>query len=144
LREALDGVRDVERLAGRAAAGRATPRELGALRDSFQRLPDVAGALNELAGSPLPHGGQSVALAQAADELDLLADLSTHLVAALAERLPATLADGGVIRPGYDTELDELTEAGSTSPRCSSGSASAPASPRSRSDSTRCSATTSR
>jgi DNA mismatch repair protein MutS len=108
LREALDGVRDVERLAGRAAAGRATPRELGALRDSFQRLPDVAGALNQLAGSPLPHGGRSVALAQAADELDLLADLSTQLAAALTERLPATLGDGGVIRPGYDTELDEL------------------------------------
>ncbi|MEA2723934.1 MAG: mismatch repair protein MutS [Gemmatimonadales bacterium] len=108
LREALDGVRDVERLAGRAAAGRATPRELGALRDSFQRLPDVAGALTELAGSPLPHGGQSVALALAAEELDLLADLSGQLGAALAERLPATLADGGVIRPGYDTELDEL------------------------------------
>ena len=108
LREALDGVRDVERLAGRAAAGRATPRELGALRDSFQRLPDVAGALNGLAGSTLPDGGHSAALAQAADELDLLADLSTQLAAALADRLPATLADGGVIRPGYDTELDEL------------------------------------
>ena len=40
VREALDGVRDVERLAGRAAAGRATPRELGALRDSCGRLPD--------------------------------------------------------------------------------------------------------
>ena len=108
LREALDGVRDVERLSGRAAAGRATPRELGALRDSFQRLPDVAGALTELAGSPLPHGGQSQALAEAADELDLLADLSLELTAALAERLPATLADGGVIRPGYDATLDEL------------------------------------
>ena len=108
LREALDGVRDVERLAGRAAAGRATPRELGTLRDSFQRLPDVAGALTELAGSPLPQGNQSAALALAADELDLLADLSGGLAAALAERLPATLADGGVIRPGYDTELDEL------------------------------------
>src|SRR5439155_2590106 len=45
LREALDGVRDVERLAGRAALGRATPREMGALRDSIVRLPDVAGAL---------------------------------------------------------------------------------------------------
>ncbi|HWN20213.1 MAG TPA: DNA mismatch repair protein MutS, partial [Gemmatimonadales bacterium] len=108
LREGLDGVRDVERLAGRAAAGRATPRELGTLRDSFQRLPDVAGALTELAGSPLPQGNQSAALALAADELDLLADLSGGLAAALAERLPATLADGGVIRPGYDTELDEL------------------------------------
>src|SRR6266568_8059820 len=38
LRESLDGVRDVERLAGRAALGRATPRELGALRDSILRL----------------------------------------------------------------------------------------------------------
>ena len=108
LREGLDGVRDLERLAGRAAAGRATPRELGSLRDSFQRLPDVAGALAALAGSALPAGGHSSALAQADDELDLLADLSSQLSTALADRLPVTLADGGIIRPGYDTELDEL------------------------------------
>ncbi len=108
LREALDGVRDLERLAGRAAAGRVTPRELGALRDSFQRLPDVAGALTELAGSKLPGGGVSLALTDAADQFDLLADLSTELGAALVERPPATLAEGGVIRPGYDSELDEL------------------------------------
>jgi DNA mismatch repair protein MutS len=108
LREGLDGVRDLERLAGRAAAGRALPRELGSLRDSFQRLPDVAGALAALAGSALPGGGHSVALAGAADELDLLADLSFQLSAALADRLPAVLADGGVIRQGYDSELDEL------------------------------------
>jgi DNA mismatch repair protein MutS len=108
LREALDGVRDVERLAGRAAAGRATPRELGALRDSFQRLPDVAGALTALAASSLPHGGGSRALVEAADELDLLSDLAGELAAGLADRLPATLSDGEVIRPGYDSELDEL------------------------------------
>jgi DNA mismatch repair protein MutS len=108
LREALDGVRDLERLSGRAAAGRATPREMGALRDSFQRLPDVAGALSELAGATLSHGGVSLALAEAADELDLLADLTAALSAALADKLPATLADGNVIRPGYDSELDDL------------------------------------
>lgn len=107
LREALDGVRDLERLAGRAAAGRATPRELGALRDSFQRLPDVAGALSELSGSTLP-GGVSLALVQAADELDMLADLSVSLSAGLSDRLPVALAEGGVIRPGYDLHLDEL------------------------------------
>ncbi|MDZ7629950.1 MAG: hypothetical protein U5K74_01005 [Gemmatimonadaceae bacterium] len=45
LRDALDGVRDVERLAGKAAAGRATPRELRALGDSLARLPAVRGAL---------------------------------------------------------------------------------------------------
>jgi DNA mismatch repair protein MutS len=108
LREGLDGVRDLERLAGRAAAGRATPRELGSLRDSFQRLPDVAGALAALAGSALPGRGHSGALAEVADELDLLADLSSQLSVALADRLPATIADGGVIRAGYDSELDEL------------------------------------
>jgi DNA mismatch repair protein MutS len=100
LREALDGVRDIERLAGRAAAGRATPRELGALRDSFHRLPDVAEALSGLDRVP--------ALAEAVEELDLLADLASELRRALEERLPQTLGDGGVIRHGYDRELDEL------------------------------------
>jgi DNA mismatch repair protein MutS len=100
LREALDGVRDIERLAGRAAAGRATPRELGALRDSFHRLPDVAGALGGLERVP--------ALAEAVEELDLLGDLASELRRALEERLPQALGDGSVIRHGYDRELDEL------------------------------------
>ncbi|HEX6668614.1 MAG TPA: DNA mismatch repair protein MutS, partial [Gemmatimonadales bacterium] len=108
LREALDGVRDLERLAGRAAAGRAVPRELGALRDSFQRLPDVAEALSALAGFALPDGRCSVLLAEAVEELDLLADLAAELARALEDRPPPALADGGVIRPGYDAELDEL------------------------------------
>ena len=108
LREALDGVRDVERLAGRAAAGRATPRELGALRDSFLRLPDVSEALSALAASTLPGGGRAAALADAVDELDLLADLASELGRGLEQRPPALLADGGVIREGYDAELDEL------------------------------------
>jgi DNA mismatch repair protein MutS len=108
LREALDGVRDIERLAGRAAAGRAAPREMGALRDSFQRLPDVVGAVTALAVSTLPNGARSQALVAAADGLDLLPDLTAELGAGLAERLPATLADGQVIRAGYDGELDEL------------------------------------
>ena len=108
LREALDGVRDLERLAGRAAAGRAVPRELGALRDSFQRLPDVAEALSAVAGFALPDGRRAALLADAVEELDLLADLATELTAALEDRPPPVLADGGVIRPGYDAELDEL------------------------------------
>ena len=108
IREALDGMRDMERLAGRAAAGRATPRELGAIRDSLHRLPDVAGALTALAGSPLPSCTQSQALSNAADELDLLADLSAELGAGLADRLPSMLAEGEVIRAGYDRDLDDL------------------------------------
>ena len=108
LREALDGVRDLERLAGRAAAGRAVPRELGALRDSFLRLPDVAESLSALAGFALPGGRRAALLADAVEELDLLADLSVDLAAALEDRPPPALADGSVIRHGYDSELDEL------------------------------------
>ncbi|HEU4700129.1 MAG TPA: hypothetical protein VFS40_13180, partial [Gemmatimonadales bacterium] len=105
LREALDGVRDLERLAGRAAAGRATPRELGALRDSFRRLPDVLEALASLAERE-----RSAALAEVEREFDLLGELSSELGAALEDRPPATLADGGVIRAGFDSELDELRD----------------------------------
>ena len=107
MREALDGVRDLERLAGRAAAGRAAPRELGALRDSFLRLPDVLEALTALAGGAEQ---KSAALSTALDELDLLRDVADVLARALTDRPPATLADGGAIQAGYDAELDELRE----------------------------------
>ncbi len=108
LREALDGVRDLERLAGRAAAGRATPRELGALRDSFHRLPDIAGALASLAAASSSSGSAARLLTEASETLDLLPDLNQLLTAALEDRPPAALADGAVIRRGYDPELDEL------------------------------------
>jgi DNA mismatch repair protein MutS len=108
LRESLDGMRDIERLAGRSAAGRASPRELGAMRDALQRLPDVAGSLTVLAGQLLPGNRPSSALASAVEELDLLSDITAELSDALAERLPVSLGDGEVIRHGYDGELDEL------------------------------------
>jgi DNA mismatch repair protein MutS len=102
LREALDGVRDLERLAGRAASGRATPRELGALRDSLLRLPE---GLKTLAA--LETRDQSRALTEIVQEFDLLDDLALDLTSALQPSLPATVTEGGVIRHGYDPELDE-------------------------------------
>jgi DNA mismatch repair protein MutS len=105
LRESLDGVRDLERLAGRAAAGRATPRELGALRDSFPRLPDVLGALTELTDRD-----RSTLLNAAVEEFDLLGDLAEQLAQALSDRPPAVLSDGDVIRAGFDSQLDELRD----------------------------------
>src|SRR2546422_7378708 len=88
VREALDGVRDLERLAGRAALGRATPRELGALRDSIHRLPDVRAALDGLEAR-----GRAPLLEEAADRFDLLQDLGDELARALVERPPAQLAE---------------------------------------------------
>jgi DNA mismatch repair protein MutS len=106
LREALDGVRDLERLAGRAALGRATPRDLGALRDSILRLPDVRSAL-----SGLERRERAVPLEAAADAFDLLTDLGEELTRALVDRPPAQLADGDAVRAGYDGELDDLKHA---------------------------------
>jgi DNA mismatch repair protein MutS len=106
LREALDGIRDLERLAGRAALGRATPRELGLLRDSLIGLSDVRAALDGIEGR-----GAAALLEAAAERFDLLSDLSVELDRALVERPPAQLADGDAIRSGYDAELDTLKTA---------------------------------
>jgi len=105
VREALDGVRDVERLSARAAAGRAAPREMGALRDSFLRLPDALEALTGLA-----ERDRSAELGTLIDSFDLLGDLAKELQAGLSERPPVSLADGNVIRPGFDANLDELRQ----------------------------------
>jgi len=106
LREALDGVRDLERLAGRAALGRATPREMGALRDSILRLPDVAGAVGGFDGRE-----RSALLEASAHELDLLTDIGEELSRAFVEHPPAQLDDGDAIKPGYDPDLDDLKAA---------------------------------
>src|SRR6266550_2688416 len=106
LREALDGVRDLERLAGRAALGRATAREMGALRDSILRLPDVAGAVGAFDGRE-----RSALLEASAHELDLLTDIGEELSRALVEHPPVQLDDGDAIKPGYDRDLDDLKAA---------------------------------
>lgn len=102
LREALDGVRDIERLAARAAAGRANPREMGALRDSLARVPAVVEVLAEL---PSRQGGL---IHHATTTIDPLEDLAGDLADTLTERPPVALADGDVIRTGADPEIDEL------------------------------------
>ncbi len=100
LADALEGVRDVERLAGKAAAQRATPRELRALGDSLARLPLVreavqrtscVGVLGALLGS-----------------WDDAAEITAEIRATLVERPPLSYADGASVAPGVNAELDEL------------------------------------
>ncbi len=105
LRDALEGVRDLERLAGRTAARRATPRDLGGLRDSLARLPDVRSALDGLAGRE-----SSAVLERVAREFDLMADLTPRLADQLVDRPPPNVGDGNSIRPGADRALDEARD----------------------------------
>ncbi|MGH7592811.1 MAG: DNA mismatch repair protein MutS [Gemmatimonadales bacterium] len=110
-RAALDGVRDVERLGARAAAGRATPREMGALRDSLLRLPQIHAPLDDLASRPMSAALDSrpvTLLALAAHDFDPLDDLALELERSLVARPPVSLADGDAIAVGCDAVLDEL------------------------------------
>lgn len=105
LREALDGVRDIERLASKAAAGRATPRELRALGDSLSRLPRVAKAAEGVRGHAASTGGL---LGRLLDEWDDGADCAARLTTMLVDRPPLAIGEEDTIAPGIDAELDEL------------------------------------
>lgn len=100
LREALDGVRDVERLAGKTAAGRATPRDLRALGDSLCRLPAVHAALVRVEAAGL--------LATVRATWDDAASVAQAITTTLVARPPLTIGDGETIAPGVDAALDEL------------------------------------
>ncbi len=96
-REALKGLPDLERLAARLACGKATPRDLGALRDALGRLPALAAALRGLEG--LPGAGEGLAG---------VPELEHMLRQALVDEPPPVSREGGIIRPGHDERRDEL------------------------------------
>ena len=100
LRSALDGVRDVERLAGKTAAGRATPRELAALGASLGRLPAVHEAASRV--------GDAGVIAPLLERWDACGDIAGEIEATLVERPPLAIGDEESVREGVDAELDEL------------------------------------
>ncbi|HEX3160044.1 MAG TPA: DNA mismatch repair protein MutS, partial [Gemmatimonadaceae bacterium] len=108
LRTALDGVRDVERLASKTAASRVTPRELAALGASLARLPDVELALLRLASEPEP--GTPSRLDDLLDAWDGCADLAERIGATLVDRPPLQIGEEETIRAGVDASLDALRE----------------------------------
>lgn len=108
LRDALDGVRDVERLASKAAAGRATPRELRALGDSLARLPQVARAVQAVLAHANQGGAAGGQLADMLHDWDDGADCAATLTRMLVARPPLMIGEEDTIAPGVDTDLDEL------------------------------------
>ncbi|HEU4753080.1 MAG TPA: DNA mismatch repair protein MutS, partial [Armatimonadota bacterium] len=104
LRERLREVSDMERLTSRAATGTCNPRDLAQLRTSLLAVPALIEALSEVGSAPLLWLRES---------LDPLPDVAELLCRALSEEVPINLRDGGVIRPGFNAELDELRDAAS-------------------------------
>ncbi|MFI5372969.1 MAG: DNA mismatch repair protein MutS, partial [Candidatus Eisenbacteria bacterium] len=98
-RELLRGFPDLERLAARIALARATPRDLGALRDALSRLPGIAAGLATLG---------EAALGDSAGTLGGIPELLDELGRALVDDPPPGTRDGGVIRTGYDEQRDRL------------------------------------
>ncbi|RKQ88398.1 DNA mismatch repair protein MutS [Brockia lithotrophica] len=103
LRELLARTYDIERPLSRLYAGGASGKDLARLRDTLRALPHVRALLLEsLAGEELP---ERFLPWRRLDLLDALRDL---LERALVDDPPFSLSEGGVIRPGYDAELDRL------------------------------------
>jgi DNA mismatch repair protein MutS len=98
---ALKGTGDIQRLAARIASRKAIPRELHALRESLEKIPALAAALGAC-GSPL--------LEKAAVMLGDHAELCGEIARAIVPEPPSHLRDGGVIRHGFDADLDHLIE----------------------------------
>ncbi len=99
IREALKQVYDVGRLAGKVAMGTANARDLVALRSSLETLPALAGLLEDADAGLLRDLGA---------DLGPLPELTDLLARALVDDPPVVLTEGGLLRDGFDPELDEL------------------------------------
>src|SRR5262249_47596492 len=95
----LKGMGDIERLVSRSAAGLANARDLVALKDALVRLPELAAVLS---------GARSERLNDLGRRLACPPEIAARIVQALLDDPPASLREGGLIRPGYSAELDTL------------------------------------
>jgi DNA mismatch repair protein MutS len=113
LRLELRGTADVARIAGRSVAGRATPRDLSALRRTLERLPALVRTLREVAGGAIAPGVVSppALLERLTGGLEGVDELLEDLARTLVDDPAATPAEGPVIRDGCDPELDRLRDA---------------------------------
>jgi DNA mismatch repair protein MutS len=104
LRQALDGMYDMERLVGRIGFGTANARDLVALRQTLERVPRIQALLGGLT---------SARLCSLKDELemDILTQMAHLIAQAIVDEPPILLREGGLIRPGYEARLDKLRQA---------------------------------
>ncbi len=98
LREALSKTYDMERLMTRVMLGTCNARDINALGQTFERFPAIKKLLSQC----------TAPLLQAIDyDLSDMDDLAVLISNAIAEDPPITIREGGIIKKGYDTEVDE-------------------------------------
>ena len=100
-RDAMRGIRDIERTTSRLAQGAGNARDLQSLAVSLEQIP------------PLKEDLEALHLADEqkrliTEKLHDFHELTALISLALAEEPPATLKEGGLIRDGHSAELDEL------------------------------------
>ena len=100
--ENLKKVYDIERLAGKMAYGNANARDMITLKNSLSKLPELKQVLSNT---------KSDMLKDLYENLDELQDIYELIEKAIVEDPPMTIKDGGIIKLGYDEEIDKLKTA---------------------------------
>ena len=95
----LKNIGDIERILARVALRSARPRDLARLRDALASLPELQAALEPIS---------TTHIRQLAETTTTYPQLTELLQRAVIDNPPAVVRDGGVIKEGYDGELDEL------------------------------------
>lgn len=103
IREYLGPIYDLERLISKISYRSANPRDLIAFRQSLSMLPPIKQVLNSFEEGTL--------LKQYGQEMDALEDLFALIDASIMEEPPLTVREGGMIKDGYNEEVDHLRRA---------------------------------
>ena len=106
IRKELEGILDLERLTSRVTLGVATPRDLLALRASLEKIPAIRGFLPATPDS-LP---ASARLQELREQMDELPDVRERIARGIADDPPALPNEPGIIRRGFNAELDDLRD----------------------------------
>ena len=99
--DALKGINDIERIISKVVYGTCNARDLVSLRTSIDALPQIASALSQC---------ESQLLSSLSGDFDTLRDLCTLLHDAVNDEPPLTVREGGMIKDGFDKELDRLRD----------------------------------
>jgi len=107
-RESLKEIRDIERCTGRLAQGSGNPRDLQALQTSLSQIPSLRADLDALPSQQPEICHLKTEILQQLHEFPELVELLEN---ALVDEPPVSPREGGLMRDGFSTELDELRSA---------------------------------